>query len=120
MGLPTRLGNTRSWSCHTGARSLSSFWRLRCASSAVTAILLRGTDLRLALFLGGPSASPSAVTLRERATESLFALRSTSNHLRPRSSPCRRQPPQQIPAACPEKPLTLSLIPPPHRIGGLP
>jgi hypothetical protein len=33
------------------------------------AVLFRGTDRRLALFLGAPKPNPSAVTFRERRME---------------------------------------------------
>ncbi len=65
---------------------LGDLWARRAA----TAVLLRGTERRLALFFGGPKARPPSVTLRERRTESLPASsRSMSVHLSPSSSPCR-------------------------------
>ena len=81
-----RFGNTRPLSVYPEVRSRSSLCRLRYAFSAATAVLLRDTERRLALFFRGPRPSPSgfdAQTLAVGVSSSGFDAENLDANLGP-------------------------------------
>src|SRR5215207_630504 len=89
MGVPTTEQNTRLLSCHlvpTIVLSSSCLWR--CLLKTSTAPSVSVTFLRLLGLLGVVKVGPSLAAESVRLTERDLALRSTSSHLSPRSSPC--------------------------------
>src|SRR5215217_1901868 len=90
MGVPSRVANTSPLSSHSPASFiLSSSWALRCFFKDLFATSGSFVDrLPLAVF-GGLKENPLPARVDSvRRTCSVPPAKSTSSHLRPKSSPC--------------------------------